>query len=646
MNKSNHYVRILITTFGVLTFLAGALLPGGKVLAQDPLTPEVIPPAAKLIIPENGVVIPDQYIVVLKPETVKEMDAAGITASIEAMGGKIGYLYDAAFKGYSAYLPAEQLSKVLADPAVDYVEADTVISIDTSADAAAPEAVAADTTQYGVTWGLDRIDQRSLPLNGQYKYENAAASVHVYVIDTGILSTHVDFGLRVKSGYTVISDGLGTEDCIGRGTHVAGTVAGTKYGVAKKALLHPVRVLDCSGNGSVSGLIAGINWVTNHRIKPAVATMSVSVPKDIALNAAIDSLNNSGVTVVALAGDKSADACNYSPGSANYAFTVGATRADDYRAGFSNFGACVNLFAPGKDILSDGSASNTATLVKSGTAMAAAHVAGVAALYLQAHPTALPSEVRSALQSNATTSKVINAGTGSPNRLLYSLFNAALTGFDSQFNGSKAGWARISGAASWGVTAWSMYTNGTSDAWSSVYYKNNKFSDFDYSAKVKRFDGSYWKSANYLAVRMGTGTLGEGSWYPGYLFGYSNLGTYSIWEANSGGSWTPIQNFTATSAIKKGDWNILRVVASGSTMKFYINGTLVKTISDSTRSQGYVGFEIYKYPTSDGFYVDWATLTGLAADYVNNDTVSADQQALNQAVMDAGATGSPKGNHK
>ena len=278
-------------------------------------------------------------------------------------------------------------------------------------------------------WGLDRIDETSLPLDGQYEYATNGSGVTAYVVDTGILASHTQFTGRVSNAYFDAFGGTGA-DCNGHGTHVAGTIAGSSFGVAPAASLVVVRVLDCSGSGSVSGVIAGIDWAINHHTTaPAVMNLSLGTTKSDSLNSAIDRAYADGITVVVAAGNSNVDACTVSPGSNKVsALTVGATTETDARASYSNFGACLDLFAPGSAIKSAWYTGTSSTNILSGTSMASPHVAGIAARYLSAVPTASPATVMSAVVSAATSNVVTSPGTLSPNKLAYASPTAVPTG--------------------------------------------------------------------------------------------------------------------------------------------------------------------------------------------------------------------------
>ena len=359
-----------------------------------------------------------QYIVVLDPARLSTPAGlareAGLARAAENAavdlaakhGGDVRMVYRAALQGFVVRAPEAVVARMLKDPRVAFIEEDGVVKV--------------SATQSGATWGIDRVDQRSLPLSGTYTYDYTGSGVRAYVIDTGILASHSEFGGRVLSGYTAISDGRGTTDCNGHGTHVAGTIAGATYGVAKSARPVPVRVLGCTGSGTNSGVIAGIDWVRYNAVKPAVANMSLGGGASSAVDTAVNNLSNSGVPVVVAAGNDNANACNYSPARAAGAITIGSTTSSDYRSSFSNYGGCLDLFAPGSSIKSAWYTSTTATNTISGTSMASPHVAGAVALYLQRNPSASPSTVRSWLTTNGTSGKVISAGTSSPNILLYS----------------------------------------------------------------------------------------------------------------------------------------------------------------------------------------------------------------------------------
>src|SRR5215213_5034413 len=347
--------------------------------------------------------IANQYIVVLKDD-VADVEGEAIRLSRQFGGDRIdGLTYQRALKGFSVRMPEAQATKLANDPRVAFVEEDGVVSL-----------VA---TQTGATWGLDRIDQRDLPLNSTYNFNATGSGVRAYIIDTGIRATHVDLGGRVISGFTAINDGLGTDDGNGHGTHVSGTVGGTTWGVAKNVTLVAVRVLDSSGNGTNSGVIAGVDFVTsNHQAgQPAVANMSLGGGISSALDTAVTNSINDGVTYGIAAGNENQDACNTSPARVASAITVGATTITDARASFSNFGTCLDIFAPGNNITSSWRTSDTATNTISGTSMATPHVAGVAALFLETNPSASPATVAAAIINNSTPNKVTNAA-GSPNR--------------------------------------------------------------------------------------------------------------------------------------------------------------------------------------------------------------------------------------
>ncbi len=412
MNPNRRSKRRQVITLFVFLFLALAALGWARaaVQADEGVTPDA-PPDFNLA--PSPLPLPDRYIVVFDEAALfsAQAQAAGPgTAAlaqqmVAAAGGELHYTYEAALQGFAATLSPEAVAAVAANPLVSYVEPDREVGI--------------VTTQTPATWGLDRIDQRNLPLDNRYTYANNGAGVHVYIIDTGIRATHVEFTGRIGNGYTAIADGNGTNDCHGHGTHVSGTVGGTTWGVAKGVTLHPVRVLDCGGSGSTSGVIAGIDWVTANHIDPAVANMSLGGGASSALDTAVHNSVNAGVVHVVAAGNENTNACNGSPARAPEALTVGASTSADARASFSNYGTCLDIFAPGQNITSAVNTSNTATDTWSGTSMASPHVAGAAALYRAANPSASPAAVANALINNASTNKLSNVGSGSPNRLLY-----------------------------------------------------------------------------------------------------------------------------------------------------------------------------------------------------------------------------------
>jgi subtilisin family serine protease len=348
------------------------------------------------------------YLVVLRDGVSSEAAAAAATS----LGADVTAVWSDALHGFAARLTPTQLTALRASSQVAYVEPDAVVSL--SGTIANPQ-----------SWGIDRIDQRNLPLSLSYTWNNTGSGVTAYVIDTGIRFTHTQFGGRAVSGADYV-DGGAADDCNGHGTHVAGTVGGSTIGVAHSVSLVAVRVLDCAGNGTLSGVVSGVNWAAaNHAAgTPAVANMSLGSAANSTVDTAVQGLVNDGVTVAVASGNGNAagvrqNACNYSPARVAAAITVGATNSSDAAASFSNYGTCVDILAPGVQILSSWYTGDTAGAYLDGTSMASPHVAGVAALYLQGNPGASPATVASALIANSTSGVVTNVGTGTPNRLLF-----------------------------------------------------------------------------------------------------------------------------------------------------------------------------------------------------------------------------------
>jgi len=383
--------RSLVALFAVL---AAAACADTTAPSSARLAPLVEPNMAM-----STQLVPNEFIVVLQDDA----DVGQGAAHARGHGAEVVAEWASALHGYAVRGGPAVIAAIRSDEDVQYVEQSQEYSI--------------ETTQTGATWGLDRIDQHDLPLSGTYSYNSNGAGVHAYIIDTGILTSHNEFGGRASFGANFANGN--SNDCNGHGTHVAGTVGGSTYGVAKGVLLVAVKVLNCAGSGTTTGVISGINWVAAHAIKPAVANMSLGGGASTSLDNAVNNAINSGVTFAVAAGNSNANACNYSPSRAAAAITVGATTSTDARASYSNFGSCVDIFAPGSSITSAWRTSNTATNTISGTSMATPHVTGVAALYLQTHAGDSPATVRNALVNNATNGVISNVGSGSPNKLLF-----------------------------------------------------------------------------------------------------------------------------------------------------------------------------------------------------------------------------------
>ncbi|WP_223668735.1 S8 family peptidase [Kangiella shandongensis] len=503
--------------------------------------------------PSNA--IEGQYIVVLKDDVVQEHQGLfSSQANLKAVqmvndrlsmkyNARVSRTYKSVLKGGVYNMTAEQAQKLAQDPNVKIVEEDQIMSI--------------NATQNNPTWGIDRVDQRDLPLSNSYTYNTTASGVNAYIIDTGIDNSHSDFGGRATSGVdTVDNDGDAT-DCHGHGTHVAGTVGSNTWGVAKGVSLIGVRVLNCQGSGTNSGVIAGMDWVADNHTKPAVANMSLGGGASSTTDEAVQRLTDAGVTTVVAAGNDNSDACNYSPARAASAITVGSTTSSDSRSYFSNYGSCLDIYAPGSDITSTWLSGGSNTI--SGTSMASPHVAGIAALYLADNPNATVSQVTQAITDSATPGVVSDAKSGSPNLLAYSLFDGTSPDPDpdpgSELENGVA--VSISGAQgeelefTFEVPADATTVNfdmsgGTGDA--DLYVK------FGSAPTTSSYDCRPYKYGNDESCNF---TAQEGTYYV-MVRGYNSFSGASLVATHDGGGTTPpgggsetIDNISGA----QGSWN-------------------------------------------------------------------------------------------
>lgn len=339
----------------------------------------------------------------------REMEVTGQEIA-RKYGGTFKFAYSSAIRGFSLAIPNVKVQDFVdgmqRNPNVDFIEEDFPVHLDAG-------------SQVPLNWGLDRIDQNNLPLNHSYSYTNDGTGVNAYIVDTGLNSNHQEFSGRVNPGFSSIQDDLGTTDCRGHGTHVAGIVGGSTYGVAKNIKITPIKIFDCNGTSSISGIVAGIDWIIQNGRLPGVINMSIGISVSHTIDQAVNSAYDAGYVVVASAGNFAGRACDQSPARASKVITVGSSDVTDVKSYYSNYGVCVDVFAPGSSILSSWFSDNTASKYLNGTSMSSPHVAGVAALILQSYPNAKPQEINYAIL-NASTKNVMvgDLGTDSPNRLL------------------------------------------------------------------------------------------------------------------------------------------------------------------------------------------------------------------------------------
>jgi aqualysin 1 len=469
--------------------------------------------------------VAESYIVGLKKTAVDRAVSAHASELASRYGGQVGYVYDAAITGFSVSMSEPAARRLAAHPSVDYVEQDVRV-----------ELVGSQTNP--PSWGLDRIDQRNLPLDNTYTYPNTASNVNTYILDTGVRLSHNDFGGRAFTGYDAITPGGSANDCHGHGTHVAGTVAGTAYGVAKQARIYSVRVLDCNGSGTLAGVVAGVDWVTSNHVKPAVANMSLGASgTHSSLNNAVANSISAGVSYAIAAGNSNADACNFSPAQVSTAITVGATTSTDARASYSNFGTCVNIFAPGSSITSAWHTSNTASNTISGTSMAAPHVAGAAALILSANPSWSAAQVMNKMIADATTGVVGSPGSGSPNRLLFVGEGddggepdpdpdppSNCTGYAETYTGS------LSGSGAYHIQPnGTWYFSGAGTHRGCLEGPSSGSSDFD--LYLQRWNGFWWSTVASSTSPTNFETIdytGNSGYYRWIVYSYQGSGSYTF----------------------------------------------------------------------------------------------------------------------
>ncbi|HEX6682336.1 MAG TPA: S8 family serine peptidase [Candidatus Limnocylindrales bacterium] len=363
----------------------------------------VAAPAGEILGAGGAQAIPGSYIVVMKGD-------AGKANLASFYGGTIERVFDKALNGFEVTMPEPAARRLAADPAVAYVQRNGTVSIDPGVLGTQPNPP---------SWGLDRIDQRNLPLDASYTFPNLASNVHAYILSTGIRTTHADFGGRAIHGRDTVDNDNDATDCNGHGTAVAGIVGGNAHGVAKGVTLVAVRMLNCAGSASIAQVIAGVDWVTGNAVKPAVAVLVAGGPANVAFDTAVRNSIASGVTYTVTSGSSGSDACNFSPAGVTEAITVAGTDINDSKHSPSNFGPCLDIFAPGVAVTTTWYTSDTATVTLSGSSFATAHAGGVAALIASPNPAWTPQRVRDEMIADATPGVVVNPGTGSPNLLLY-----------------------------------------------------------------------------------------------------------------------------------------------------------------------------------------------------------------------------------